>query len=897
MALSTGTHLGPYEIVAAIGAGGMGEVYRARDTRLNRSVAVKVLPAHLVGDRQSRQRMEREARVISSLSHTHICVLHDIGHQDGIDFLVMEYLEGETLAARLAKGLLAPAQALEFAVQIASALAHAHRQGVFHRDLKPGNIMLTKTGVKLLDFGLAKLQESRAGQDGLGASAMPTATRVEGLTEEGTILGTFQYMPPEQLEGREIDARADIFAFGAVLYEMLAGRRAFEGESQARVIAAIMSTEPPRLSTVNPLLPAALEHIVNKCLAKDREHRWQNAQDLSTELSWIAEGGSQTALEAVADGQRVNGLGRPIVRSAGIVFLLLVAMVLFGARYFRQRVPEQLIVKFTLMPPESTSFTFLAVSPDGRRVTFVATDGAEKSRLWVRALDSVVSQPLAGTEDASNPFWSPDSRSIGFFAQNKLKRIEASGGPVQVIAGASDNRSGGAWSRYGVIIYCPGPLGPLYQVPETGGELKNVTQLAVSRHETGHRWPQFLPDGRHFLYHNFSQRQGDSGIHIGSLDGKEDVRLFASESSAGYAGPSSGPGHILFLRGRSLMAQPFDPDNLRIAGEAVPVADEVGNTGLRAMFSVSSNGVLVFDCNVKNSELRWFDRRGNSLGTIGPLGIYTNVEFSPDDRRIAVDYLNDIWLFDIARNAISRFTFDPALDAMPRWSPDGKRIAFTSTRDGQWNLYQKLSSGEVEEEPLLKSSVGKVIVKLSGGWSPDRRFFLYSERSGSETGWDLWVLPMEKQQKPVSVLQTPFDEHWGRFSPDGKWIAYVSDESGRSEVFVRTFDPGHPESAFKWSVSNGGGELPHWRADGKELYYLGPERQMMVATIEPGGTPSEPFKTSVPRVLFPTRAAPGNISSYSVTSDGQRFLINQQARDVTPGLATVFINWTAGIKR
>ncbi len=872
--LRAGLRLGPYEIVAPIGAGGMGEVYRAKDTRLDRTVAIKVLPSAVAGNAHLRQRLEREARAVSSLSHPHICVLHDVGFEDGIDFLVMEYLEGETLAARLGKGPLPVRQALEFAIQISSALAQAHLRGVYHRDLKPANIMLTRSGCKLLDFGLAKLRVSREG--GAEASELATVTASEGLTEAGAILGTFRYMAPEQLEGKEIDGRADIFAFGAVLYEMLTGQKAFGGTSQASITTAIMATEPAPI----PSLPA-LDRLVKKCLVKDRDERWQSAQDLTSQLSWIAEDGSQPGNAADLS----TGVGK-----RWLAMLLVAAAAVPGVLYLRQTTPEQRVTKFTMSPPENTTFTFLAVSPDGRRVAFTAMDAARKSQLWVRGLNSVEAQRLAGTEGAANPFWSPDSRQIGFFAGNTLKKIDASGGPAQVVTAAQDNLSGGDWNRQGIIILGLGPLGRLSQVSDTGGEAKPVTDLDQAREETAHRWPRFLPDGRHFLYHNFSPQPGEGAVYAGSLDSKERVRLFASDTSATYVGPASGVGHLLFVRGQTLMAQPFDPERLQTSGEAVAVAEPVGGTLQRSGFSVSGGGVLVYDSIGHNSELRWFDRGGKAQETVGPADMYVNLDLAPDGHRVAADFRGDIWLFDLARNVNSRLTSNPALDTVPHWSPDGKRIVFTSTRNGSWNLYQKLSSGEGEEEELIAKSAG---VRLSCDWSPDGRFLLYAQTLDSKTGWDLWALPMEGERKPLAVLRTQFDEHWGRFSPDGKWIAYVSNETGRSEVFVRAFLAERPESAVKWPISNGGGELPRWRADGKELFYLGPDRQMMAVAVRLPAESSAAVETGVPQALFTTHAQVGNFSSYAVAADGQRFLINQLTPQAGLGLATVTVNWNA----
>ena len=842
-----GTEVGPYRIIKRIGAGGMGEVYRARDTRLGRDVAIKTVRGEFSG------RFLGEARAISALNHPHICTLYDVGP----DYLVMELLEGETL-----RGPLKVDKAVEYAGQILDALDAAHRHGITHRDLKPANILVTQRGVKLLDFGLAK----QAVEEG--------APPLESLTRTGQIVGTLPYMAPEQLQGKPADARSDIFSFGCVLYEILSGKRAFPGSSSATIMASILEREPAALD-----LPSPLERVIATSLAKDPDRRFQNALDLKRALVWATE--PQPAATAVAKPRRWYWAA-----TAGAV----VAAALGGwaVSPSRSAKSEEPVMRFQISPPEKTTFAFIVISPDGRRVAFTTTDAARKRQLWVRDLDAIAARPMAGTEGARNPFWSPDSRAIAFFADGKLKKIEAAGGPPQVLADAEENIAGGAWSSGGMIVYRPSPLGPIVEVSAGGGDPKPATQLDISQGEGAHNWPQFLPGDRRFLYLNRSRQ---SGIYIGSLDSKEEkVRVMASESSAVYAATPDGGGRLLFLRGRTLMAQPFDPEKLKISGEAVPVADPVGISWERPGFSVASNGTLVVDTIDSARELRWFDRSGKPLGTVGRRADYISINLSPDDRRLGVDIEGDIWTIDLARDAASRLTFHPALDAVPIWSPDGKRIAFTSTRDGRWNLYWKLSGGASEEELLVNTNG----VKLFSGWSPDGRYLLYSESSDRKTGWDIWVLPLDGGRKPYLFLQTEFNEHWGRFSPDGKWIAYVSNESGKNEVFVRPFSPSQPGGGGKVQVSNGGGELPRWRGDGKELFYLGPDRQMTVAAVKPG---SAAFEAAIPQVLFPTQTLKGNFASYAVTGDGQRFLVNQQPQDTAPSPATIILNWAAGVKK
>ncbi len=889
MTLAAGTRLGPYEIVAAIGAGGMGEVYRARDTRLERTVAVKVLPAHLSTSPESRQRFDREARMISQLSHPHICALYDVGHQDGMDYLVMEYLEGETLADRLVKGRLPIEQILRYAIEIADALDKAHHDGIVHRDLKPGNVMLTKSGVKLLDFGLAKavLPPSSA-----PATALPTMT--PALTQEGTILGTFQYMAPEQLEGKEADTRTDIFAFGAVLYEMATDRKAFSGTSQASLISSIMGSEPAPISSISPMTPPALDRVVKTCLAKDPDDRWQTAHDVGVQIRWIAEGGSAVGLPAAIPAHRTNRERIAWVLAA----LSLSALIAFAALSFRRQPVEARVTRFPVLPPEKAAFTLPgetasaqpALSPDGRLLAFVAISPGDRKLLWVRPLDSVEAQSLAGSEDASYPFWSPDSRFIGFFGHGKLKRLDLSGGPPQTLCDASAGR-GAAWSPNGTIVFTPTQSEGLYRIPAAGGEVTPVTTLDSSRAENSHRWPSFLPDGRRFLFWTRS-RSPSSGIRVGSLDSRQS----SSVVSATGMGVFVPPGQLLFERDGTLLAQDFDPRSAKVRGEPVRVAESVGHGAPPgyAPFSVSDKGLLAYVPGViSQRELVWLDRSGKVLGTIGGPGGYIGPSLSPDEKRVAVGVRDpqsgnlDVWLTDLARNLSSRFTFSPATSSRPIWSPDGSRIAFVSSREGFGDIYEKSSSGAGQERVIFRSNQDKFLTD----WSLDGRFLVF-HTPGPKTGWDVWVLPMTGDRKPMAFAQTEFSEVQGQLSPDERWMAYASDESGRMEVYVQPF----PASGGKWQVSTGGGSQPRWRRDGKELFYVSADKRLMAVEVKADAT----FEAGVPKALFGTRflpAAAPHLLSYAVAGDGQRFLVTRLVEEEPAIPITVVLNWTAGLKK
>jgi Tol biopolymer transport system component len=903
MTLSAGARLGPYEVVGALGAGGMGEVYRARDTRLERTVALKVLPSTLAADADRRARFEREARAVSSLNHPHICTLHDIGRQDGIDFLVMEYLEGETLADRLKRGPLPTDAVLRYAVQIADALDKAHRQGVIHRDLKPGNVMLTKTGPKLLDFGLAKLQGPQLSAGSM-LSALPTGEKP--LTEAGTLLGTFQYMAPEQLEGKEADARTDIFAFGAVVYEMATGRRAFEGKSQASLIAAILEHDPPPMTTVQPLTPPALDRVVRTCLAKDPDERWQNAHDVMAELRWIAEGAYQLGIAApVVARHRGRERLAWALAAAGLAAALGTAILSRP-----ERAPAySSLVRAYVPAPAGMSFAFtgdsagpVQISSDGTRLAFVAEDKDGQQRLWTRPVEAAAAQPLAGTEGATFPFWSADGRSLGFFAGGKLKRVDLSGGAPLALCDVRDGR-GGAWSRQGIIVFAPVARGPLFQIPDGGGEPRPVTSVDPARHTT-HRWPVFLADGRHFLYlaaNHDTSRPEDDGLYVGSLDGGASRMLMRS-----HAGALAVSGYLLFIQDSTLFAQRFDDARLGFRGEPIPVAQNVTyDRGIwRAAFDASSTGLLAYQAGgaPAPTQLTWFDANGKTVGAVGEKDLFFDVRLSPDGRRLAaaVGDTSDVWIYDLVRNVRSRFSFDPTNDTEPVWSPDGTRIAFASDRvtaprvaapggplyvgPGRFALYMKPSGGGRTEERLLESTLNQE----PSDWSPDGRFLAFVQGDPTrKTREDIWILPMTGERKPFPYLDTEFTEREARFSPDGRFVAYTSDESGRRDVYVTPF----PEPRDKWQVSPAGGRLPIWRRDGSALYYLAPDNKLMGAAIQVRGPQVE---VGTVRPLFAT-AARRQFGAYDVSPDG-RFLINAVGEQSAEPI-TLVVNWTAALKR
>ncbi|MGH9862294.1 MAG: protein kinase domain-containing protein, partial [Candidatus Acidiferrales bacterium] len=776
----------------------------------------------------------------------------------------------------------------------ADALDKAHRQGVVHRDLKPGNIMLTKSGAKLLDFGLAKPATN------LVASALsqyaPTVTQSpsQPLTEAGTIVGTFHYMAPEQLEGREADARSDIFSFGAVLYEMAAGRKAFPGKTQASAIAAVLTADPTPISQLQPLTPPALERVVRICLEKDPDERWQTAHDLKLQLQWIAEGGSLAGVPAPVVARRKHW--QWAAWGVAALALLLAATGAFGALYYSRAVREaSRPVQATLLPPENASFGPIALSPDGRRLAFTRGPGG-RGQLWIRPMDSLTAQPLAGTEGAAFPFWSPDSRFVGFFAQGKLKKIEASGGPPQTLADAALPR-GGTWSSTGVILFAPDTTVPLHQVPVAGGQPTPLTKLNPDRQEITHRWPYFLPDGRHFLFLASSSGQVENtGIYLGSLDGTEPKRLLGAASPMAYAPP----GYLLFVREATLMAQTFDAKQLELRGDPFPVAEQVQFIpGLSwGNFAVSNNGVLVYQTGrgATGVQVAWYDRAGKKNRSLPESGFYNQPRLAPDGKRLAAMFVDpatrnlDVWVYDLARGTRTRLTFDAAADNFPVWSPDGRFIIFASDRKGNFDLYQKDSSGAAPEEALLESEARE----RPSSWSSDGRFLAFDRAAPG--GDDLWVLSLTGERKAFPVLVTPFDDENPMFSPNGRWMAYQSNESGSFEIYAIPFrldDKGQPvaQPAGKWQVSTSGGYNAAWRRDGQELYYLSEDNKVMVVAVAERGSSLE---LGVPRPLFDVSPSTAT-RPFTVYPDGRLFVLTSQEETAFTAPVTVVLHWTSAL--
>jgi Tol biopolymer transport system component/predicted Ser/Thr protein kinase len=851
MVLESGTRLGPYEIVAPLGAGGMGDVYRARDTRLDRTVAIKVAKENFS------ERFEREARAIAALNHPHICQLYDVGP----NYLVMEYVDGTPLT-----GPLPPDRALRFATQICDALDAAHRKGIVHRDLKPANVLVTRSGVKLLDFGIARVSAT---------ADNPT------LTSVGEVMGTPAYMAPEQWDGKPADARSDIYAFGCVLYELLTGKRA----AQERI----------------PLPSSSLDTVVSACLAKDPDERWQSARDV------------RRALELPAPTPvQVRGPWRE--RIVWIVVVAAVAVAVFFA--FRgSPVPlSREAIRLTILLPDNTSFvgsTLFSVptpqfeiSPDGRAVVFAAAAPGARPTLWTRALNSVAAQPLPGTDDADFPFWSPDSQSIGFFANGKLKKIAVTGGLVQQIADVPDPRPA-SWGPDGIIIFSTGTSG-IRRISASGGTVTPVLELDTTHGEGQHRYAQFLPDGAHFLFSVRSSLPQYGGVYVGSLDGKTKKLLIkGSATLGGQTAARYSSGHVLFLDGDTLVAQAFDTQSLELKGQPFQVEGGVGRSSAGGgAYSLSENGTLVYTATgilTEPSRLTWFDREGTVSGSMGAIADWLDFRISPDQTRLAGAQANaktgfpDIWLTDLTRGTSAPFTFGPAVNAGAAWSNDGTKIFFRSTRSGGLTEFfvKSAGGGGKEELVLSQSRLRELPGALSAGtflWdvSPDDRYLLSSTVPSTDA--DLWVLSLDKEAKLAPFITAPGEQLHGNFSPDGRLVAYTSSESGRFEIKVQTF----PLADRQWTVSIDGGHEPRWRSDGRELYYLSPDHRLMAVPVGPGpsfGAPTQLFQTRV------TGAVNRNRTHYVPSRDGNRFLVTTPVGESPTMGMTVVLNATAGFTR
>ena len=905
MAISDGTHLGPYQIHSLLGAGGMGEVYKATDTRLNRIVAIKTLPEHLSGTQDLRQRFEREARAVSSLNHPNICTLYDIGSHNGTDYIVMEYLEGETLAERLLKGPLPKPDLFRFGIQIADALYKAHGHGIVHRDLKPANIFLTRNGVKLLDFGLAKLQPTAS--TAFGVSALPTKERE--ITEEGTVLGTVQYMAPEQLEGKEADQRTDIFALGMVLYEMAAGRKAFQGNSKASLIAAILKEEPPSLLEIQPLTPPLLERLIRGCLEKHPEDRWQSVHDISQQLRWIQEGsGTQhvTALPKSHPSEKRSG-ARSIAVAALVLLIAGIAGTLLLAPRLFQKSPKRIETHFSMPSAEflrqrlNQADPDFSISPDGARIVYPLMDAVDrKTRLYVRDFSQDRARVIPGTEGASLAFWSPDGKQIAFISDSRMKRISLAGGTAESICDVQEEFRGGVWLPDGTILFST-VNSEILRVSAEGGEPQPVTKLDKTRNERSHNWPTPLPGYKKFLFLSSTPDMAQRTLYLGSLDDTNVTPLFKSF----FTGKYIAPGYLAFVRGDTLFVQRFEEDPPRLMEEPVRISDGIVVNMLRGATPVDTSwdGVIAYRTfgDMYKTQLTWFDRTGTRLATAGPVTTDVSVTLSQDDKRAFVSSLSEtarstgrgelpvnIWMVDLARSLRTRITFEPSnSDENPTLSPDGRSFVFASHLMGaNAELYQKMSSGEGQTVPILQGPGNEHPID----WSPDGKYLLLHTDSGNAGSLDILMLALDGDRKPLPFVATRFVEGQAQFSPDGRWVAYTSGESGRLEVYVKPF----PSGEDKWQISSNGGAEPRWRADGKELFYVSLDG---VLTSVPVSAVGQDFQISTPVVLFETHLPLvdlnhyGGAARYDVTADGKRFLVNTVVVPQQPPTLNIITNW------
>ena len=875
MLLAQNTRVGPYEIVSPLGAGGMGEVYRARDTRLDRTVAIKILPPEMSRDTLLKQRFEREAKTISNLNHPHICVLHDVGSQDGLSYLVMECLEGETLAKRLEKGPLPLEQVLKYGAQIADALDKAHRSGVVHRDLKPGNIMLTSTGAKLLDFGLAKPASP------LTSTAMLTAvTQDSPVTEQGTIVGTFQYMSPEQVEGKELDGRSDIFSLGAVLYEMLTGQRAFEGKSHLSVASAIVEKEPAPITTTKPMTPPSLDHAVQKCLAKQPDERWQSASDLASELSWIHTAGSESAAAPLIHRRRQ----RVLATWVGVGVALVVLAAYLGWRGGLREQSDSPVHLAVTLPAgkvlDNSSFEPMTISPDGSAIVYAAAGDDRKTQLYLRRLEAFESTPITGTEGATSPFFSPNGESLAFFSEGSLKKVLLRGGSPAVVAEAAV--SWGNWGENDTIYFCKSFSSGIYAVPAGGGQPWQVTQPGSG--DRAHLWPKALPGNSGLIFTVWTGRSFNEA-RIEGLWFKTGRRKVLVEG--GTDGRYLANGFLAYTRNGTLFVVGFDPKRLETKGTPIPIIDGVksGAANGDADFAVSDNGTLVFQPGTFSSYQRnlvWMDRTGKTRNVIEGIRPYAFPVISPNGQRVALTLQGssfDVWVYDLGRGTLTRASFGGD-DYRPHWSPDGRMLGYDSSKSGQQQVYVKRGVEQGAEAAMTDGPENKEFY----GWTPDGHEIIFG-RQNKDTGWDLYAAGVEGDHKPRPLVVGPFNQNEAQLSPDGKWLAYVSDESGEPEVFVQAMkDPG-----TRAQVSSEGGTDPRWAHAGDELLFRS-NRRVMSVKLSPGGA----LSLSKPVLLFEDKK---DWNGYDVASDG-RLVVARNAEDKGSGTQiNVVLHWFEELKK
>jgi Tol biopolymer transport system component len=911
MTLAGGTKLGPYEILSSIGAGGMGEVYRATDTNLGRDVAIKVLPEAFAQDPERIARFEREARTLAALNHPNIAGIYGLEKSQGTYALVMELVEGEDLSQRIARGPIPIDEALPIARQIVEALEAAHEQGIIHRDLKPANIKVREDGtVKVLDFGLAKLADPAVG----GASKpdmslSPTITSPAMMTGVGVLLGTAAYMSPEQARGKAVDKRADIWAFSCVLFEMVTGKRAFEGDDISETLASVLAREPD-LAALPVTVAPAIRTLLRRCLEKDRRKR---VGEIAVARFAIEEAGTLGAVASAHEATvqpRIDAavaLTRAQLRQVMRVRMALVtagAVLVVGAAvgimalWWSTPPRETRAYRTAILPPTNTRlagfpFQRFSLSPDGRRLAWAASMDGGTLSLWVQSLDGLSAQRLTGTEGAGTPFWSPDSRVVGFYAGGLLKTINADGGAPRTVAEVGAGNPGATWNRANVILFSGAGEGSVIRrVSSTGGAVTPVTTLDRENGESQHWAPVFLPDGQHFLYVSIGTKAGGpaavNGVYVAALDSGERKLLVPGGASPRYA-----QGFLIYLREQTLMAQPFDVERLELTGDPVPMAEQVaigGLSGRMGAVAVSETGVLAYQAGASGdvSQLVWLDRTGRQMESVGDQGDYGDVELSPDGQRASVTFAAtanayDVWLFDLARRLRTRFTFDSTAGAT-LWSPDSSRLVFSSTRSGSRDLYQKASSGGGNDQLLLTEGG---VSEYASSWSRDGRAILYSR--GAQPGADLWVLQLTGNRKPFPFMETPFLEVHGQFSPDGRWVAYVSNESGQNEIYVAPF----PGPGGKWRISTAGGNWPRWRGDSRELFYLAPDNQLVAADVS---AHDSTFDVGAVRPLFQTQARVNRGYMYDVSADGQRFLVNRLVEQAVQPL-TFLINWPATLRK